>query len=153
MVGDENTVAPTRRVDAACCIGHCGPDQLRPAAQDPKHSGGCQEADANDDPEQSDGRVETLYLLFFLLRDGDALAERIKAAIPLSAEQKNALFRKFSIVIRATVKGDLVVALLQGVLGGAIFSFSGITTPPLWAVLMAIFLCYPWSAQASFGSR
>ena len=84
-----------------------------------------------------------LYLLFFLLRDGDALSERIKAAIPLSAEQKNALFRKFSIVIRATVKGDLVVALLQGVLGGVIFWFLGITTPLLWAVLMAFLSLLP----------
>jgi predicted PurR-regulated permease PerM len=84
-----------------------------------------------------------LYLLFFLLRDGDALSEHIKAAIPLSAEQKNALFRKFTIVIRASVKGDMLVALLQGVLGGLIFWFLGITTPLLWAVLMAFLSLLP----------
>jgi predicted PurR-regulated permease PerM len=84
-----------------------------------------------------------LYLLFFLLRDGDALSERIKGVIPLSAEQKNALFRKFTIVIRASVKGDMLVALLQGVLGGLIFWFLGITTPLLWAVLMAFLSLLP----------
>ena len=84
-----------------------------------------------------------LYLLFFLLRDGDALSAHIKRAIPLSVEQKNALFRKFTIVIRASVKGDMLVALLQGLLGGLIFSFLGITTPLLWAVLMAFLSLLP----------
>jgi predicted PurR-regulated permease PerM len=84
-----------------------------------------------------------LYLLFFLLRDGDALSERIKAAIPLSTAQKNALFRKFAIVIRASVKGDMFVALLQGVLGGLIFWFLGVTSPLLWAVLMAFLSLLP----------
>ena len=84
-----------------------------------------------------------LYLLFFLLRDGDALSAHIKHAIPLSVEQKNALFRKFTIVIRASVKGDMLVALLQGLLGGLIFSFLGITTPLLWAVLMAFLSLLP----------
>jgi predicted PurR-regulated permease PerM len=84
-----------------------------------------------------------LYLLFFLLRDGDALSERIKSAVPLSAEQKNALFRKFTIVIRASVKGDMLVALLQGMLGGLIFWLLGVTTPLLWAVLMAFLSLLP----------
>ena len=62
-----------------------------------------------------------LYLLFFLLRDEAELFTRIKGAIPLRAEQQQGLWLKFTIVIRATVKGDLLVALLQGTLGGLIF--------------------------------
>jgi len=77
-----------------------------------------------------------LYLLFFLLRDGDALARRINDALPLHAEEKRALFRKFVIVIRATVKGSVVVAVVQGALGGLIFWILGIHAPILWAVLM-----------------
>ena len=84
-----------------------------------------------------------LYLLFFLLRDEDALAHRIKDAIPLRDAQKGALFRKFAIVIRATVKGDLLVALLQGALGGLIFWLLGISAPLLWAVSMAILSLVP----------
>jgi predicted PurR-regulated permease PerM len=62
-----------------------------------------------------------LYLLFFLLRDGLALTRRMKVAIPLRSEQQDALFAKFTVVVRATVKGDILVALLQGVAGGAAF--------------------------------
>ena len=59
-----------------------------------------------------------LYLLFFLLRDGRALAARIREAIPLDAEHKDQLAQKFTTVIRATVKGNIVVAASQGALGG-----------------------------------
>jgi predicted PurR-regulated permease PerM len=54
-----------------------------------------------------------LYLLFFFLRDGRELSQRLKEAIPLRAEQKRALFSKFAIVIRAMFKGTILVALLQ----------------------------------------
>jgi predicted PurR-regulated permease PerM len=73
-----------------------------------------------------------LYLLFFLLRDGDKLFRIIKDAVPLRAEQQRALFSKFATVIRATVKGTIVVAVLQGALGGLIFWFLGIRAALLW---------------------
>lgn len=84
-----------------------------------------------------------LYLLFFLLRDGDELFRIIKDAIPLPAEQQRAVFNKFATVIRATVKGTIVVAVLQGALGGLVFWFLGVRAPLLWAVLMAFLSLLP----------
>jgi predicted PurR-regulated permease PerM len=84
-----------------------------------------------------------LYLLFFLLRDGDTLSARIKAAIPLHPEQRRALFDTFTTVIRATVKGNLVVALTQGALGGLIFWFLGVYASLFWGVLMAFLSLLP----------
>jgi len=84
-----------------------------------------------------------LYLLFFLLRDGKELLRSIRDAIPLRADQKRALFEKFTIVIRATVKGNIVVAIAQGALGGLIFWILGIHAPLLWAVLMAFLSLVP----------
>lgn len=84
-----------------------------------------------------------LYLLFFLLRDGDSLAAKIKQAIPLSMEHKRHLFSKFTTVIRATVKGNVVVAAIQGALGGVMFSFLGIQGALLWGLLMAFLSLIP----------
>ncbi|MES2197194.1 MAG: AI-2E family transporter [Pseudomonadota bacterium] len=84
-----------------------------------------------------------LYLLFFLLRDGKALAERIKQAVPLRAGQKTALFDRFADVMRATVKGGILVAIAQGALGGLAFWFLGIHPALLWAVLMAFLSLLP----------
>ena len=84
-----------------------------------------------------------VYLLFFLLRDGLALTRRMKEAIPLRPEQQDALFAKFTVVGRATVKGDILVALLQGVAGGAAFWLLGVRASLLWAVLMAFLSLLP----------
>jgi predicted PurR-regulated permease PerM len=84
-----------------------------------------------------------LYLLFFLLRDGAALATRIQAAVPLSRKSKQRLFRNFTTVIRATVKGNVLVAIVQGALGGLIFWFLDIHAPLLWAVVMAFLSLLP----------
>ncbi len=84
-----------------------------------------------------------LYLLFFLLRDGDEIYGRIRDAVPLRLEHKWALFNKFAVVIRATVKGNLLVAILQGGLGGLIFWILGIQAPILWASLMIVLSLLP----------
>ena len=84
-----------------------------------------------------------LYLAFFLLRDGDALALMLRQAIPLAPAHKQELLAKFATVIRATVKGNLVVAALQGALGGVAFWYLGISGALLWAVLMAFLSLLP----------
>jgi predicted PurR-regulated permease PerM len=84
-----------------------------------------------------------LYLLFFLLRDGVELSKRLKNALPLRSEQKRALFSRFAIVIRAMFKGSLLVAALQGALGGLIFWILGIPAPVLWGVVMAFVSLLP----------
>lgn len=84
-----------------------------------------------------------LYLLFFLLRDGDGLAAKIKQAMPLTMEHKRHLSSKFTTVIRATVKGNVVVAAIQGTLGGLIFYFLGIQGALLWGFMMAFLSLIP----------
>jgi len=84
-----------------------------------------------------------LYLLFFLLRDGDSLSRKIRAAVPLGPKYKQRLFQNFTTVIRATVKGNILVAIAQGALGGLIFWFLDVRAPVLWGVLMAFLSLLP----------
>lgn len=84
-----------------------------------------------------------LYLTFFLLRDGHRLAARIERAIPLTPEQRADLIDKFVSVIRATIKGSLIVAILQGSIGGLIFWMLGIPSALLWGVAMGVFSLFP----------
>ncbi|WLH33764.1 AI-2E family transporter [Pseudomonas sp. FP2196] len=84
-----------------------------------------------------------LYLLFFLLRDGPELARKVRTALPLEENHKRRLQLKFNRVVRATVKGNVLVAITQGALGGAIFWFLDIPSALLWAVLMAFLSLLP----------
>jgi predicted PurR-regulated permease PerM len=84
-----------------------------------------------------------LYVAFFMLRDGDRLVKLLVSALPLGDERENLLFTKFAEVARATVKGNLVVAAVQGTLGGLIFWILGIPGAFLWGVVMTLLSLIP----------
>ena len=85
----------------------------------------------------------TLYLAFFLVRDGESLVRTIAAGLPLAAAHQRALGSKFATVVRATVKGSLLVAVAQGALGGLAFWVLGVQGALLWAVLMCFLSLVP----------
>lgn len=87
--------------------------------------------------------VLMLYLLFFIIRDGDRLLELIIIVLPLGDERERALLQKFAEVSRAAIKGNLVIALVQGALGGIIFAILGIDAAVFWGVVMAILSLVP----------
>jgi predicted PurR-regulated permease PerM len=84
-----------------------------------------------------------LYLTYFLLRDGRELSRRIGESVPMHPHQRRDLFDKFTTVIRATIKGSIVVAIVQGLLGGLIFWFLGIHAALLWGVVMGFLSLVP----------
>jgi predicted PurR-regulated permease PerM len=98
-----------------------------------------------------------LYLVFFLLRDGGEIGRRIRRALPLDEGPKQHLIAKFTTVVRATVKGNIAVAAVQGFLGGMIFMFLGIQGSLLWGVLMGFLSLLPaigaalvWAPAAAY---
>ncbi|MFI2812056.1 MULTISPECIES: AI-2E family transporter [Microbulbifer] len=84
-----------------------------------------------------------LYLTFFLIRDGESLVGLLIRALPLGDEREHLLLAKFAEVTRATVKGNLVVAVTQGTLGGLIFWALGLPAPLLWGVVMTLLSLLP----------
>ena len=84
-----------------------------------------------------------LYIAFFMLREGPVMADLLARALPLGEQRERLLFSKFIEVTRATIKGSLVVAIVQGTLGGIIFGILGISGPLLWGVVMCILSLVP----------
>jgi predicted PurR-regulated permease PerM len=89
------------------------------------------------------GAFVMLYLLFYMLRDGGTLLAYAQRAVPLPPEQQQVLADTFTATVRGVLKGDLVVAVVQGILGGLIFWVLGIGTPVLWGALMAVLSLLP----------
>jgi len=84
-----------------------------------------------------------LYLLYFLVRDGSSLSKMMREAVPLAKPHTHYLLNKFTTVIRATVKGNVAVAIAQGAIGGIAFWLLGVQGALLWAVLMAFLSLLP----------
>jgi predicted PurR-regulated permease PerM len=84
-----------------------------------------------------------IYMLFFLFRDGDRLTQSISRAIPLHPQHTRRLLTQFATVVRATVKGNIVVALVQGALGALAFWVLGMPGAILWGAVMALLSLLP----------
>ena len=84
-----------------------------------------------------------IYLVFFFLRDGAVLLDRLVRVLPLGNQRERRLFRKFAEVSRATLKGTIVVSIVQGGLGGLSLALVGIDGAVFWGVVMTILAILP----------
>lgn len=84
-----------------------------------------------------------LYVTFFMLRDGSTIIKLLVRALPIGDEREYLLFGKFAEVTRATIKGNLVVAIVQGCLGGVIFWVLGIPSALFWGAVMTLLSLIP----------
>ncbi len=83
------------------------------------------------------------YILFFLLRDGHQLIRKLISLIPIGDRIEIELFERFTSVARATIKGGLIVAVIQGSIGGLLFWSVGIPAAFLWGLLMIVLSLLP----------
>ena len=84
-----------------------------------------------------------LYIAYFLLRDGRQIGEAVMEGLPLQKDVAERLADKFLNIVRATIKGSVVVGLVQGMLGALTFWIVGLPSALLFGLLMAIFSLLP----------
>jgi predicted PurR-regulated permease PerM len=84
-----------------------------------------------------------LYLLFFFLRDGRYISNRIIQVLPFGNRWERLLIARFTGVARATLRGTLVVAVVQGSIGALIFGLLGIEGAIFWGVIMTVLSILP----------
>ncbi|MGH9764546.1 MAG: AI-2E family transporter, partial [Blastocatellia bacterium] len=92
--------------------------------------------------------VVTLFILFFIFRDGVSLKDRLGAVLPLTHEQVDRLFRTISDTIVAEMYGVLAVAVAQGILMGLGFWALGLPSPALWGTVTSIVSLVPVGGTA-----
>lgn len=83
-----------------------------------------------------------LLFYFYLVRDGFRLKERLKELSPLANDKEDQVIARIGRAITATVRGSLVLALLQGLIAGAGYVIFGLPNPALWGsvVVLAAFV-------------
>ena len=84
-----------------------------------------------------------LYVMFFLLRDGERIGRTVLCAVPVERAIADRLAERFLGIVRATIKGTGVVALVQGALGTIAMMIAGVPSALLFGVIMAIFALVP----------
>ena len=89
-----------------------------------------------------------LFLLFFLLRDGESITRTAATLVPMDSARKNVLTQRMKDVTRAVVLGTMVTALVQGLLLGIGFAIAGLPAPVVFGVIGAILSVVPFGGTA-----
>jgi predicted PurR-regulated permease PerM len=84
-----------------------------------------------------------VFGLFFMFRDGHAVVRGIKHLFPFDRSIQEEMLAESKELIFASVAVGLLVAGIQGVLGGTAFAIAGIRTPIFWGVVIAFFSLVP----------
>jgi predicted PurR-regulated permease PerM len=84
-----------------------------------------------------------LYVVFFLLRDGERIGRIVLKTVPIERSIADRLADRFLRIVRATIKGTGVVGLVQGTAGGIMLAVVGVPSPFLLGVLMVILAIIP----------
>lgn len=84
-----------------------------------------------------------LYAMFFFLTKGKMLLERMLFYLPLASADEDQMVKRFVSVTRATIKGTVIIGVVQGTLGGLGFWVAGIKGVAVWGTAMAILSAIP----------
>jgi predicted PurR-regulated permease PerM len=87
--------------------------------------------------------VITLFILFFVFRDGATTTTRVASLLPLARDRSEHLFAEIRKSVFANLYGILAVAFAQGLLTGAAFAILGIPSPVLFGIVAAVFSLVP----------
>ena len=84
-----------------------------------------------------------IYSMFFFLKDGGSILQQIFYYMPLRDEDEDRMLERFVSVTRATIKGTLLIGLIQGTLGGLAFYVAGIDGAAFWGTVMVVLSVIP----------
>ncbi len=87
-----------------------------------------------------------LFALFFFFRDGDAIMSRLRRVLPFDPSFREGRIRETAELIKASISSGMIVALVQGAVGGLTFALLGLGAPVFWGVIMAFFSLLPLGA-------
>lgn len=85
----------------------------------------------------------TIFSLFFLLRDWRAITQEVRSLLPLSSSETDEFFGRIADTIRGTIKGSLVISIMQGLLGTLVFWWLDLPAPMLWGLVLAVLATIP----------
>lgn len=83
------------------------------------------------------------FSLYYFLVESKSIIKKIMYLSPLRDEYEELLTNKFHSMVKATLKGTIIVGFIQGMLGGLMFAIAGVPSFVLWAVVMIVLSMIP----------
>jgi predicted PurR-regulated permease PerM len=90
----------------------------------------------------------TAFTLYYLFRDSEKIARRLPDLLPLPRPDAVRIIARTREMITASVYGVVVIAIVQGTLGGVMFAILGLPSPIVWGVVMVVLSTVPMAGSA-----
>lgn len=84
-----------------------------------------------------------LFAMYYLYRDGERLVQRLRYLSPLDAHYEDVIADRLAAISRGTLRGALIIGLVQGGLGALTLWIAGVPAPLLWGVVMVVLAVIP----------
>jgi predicted PurR-regulated permease PerM len=84
-----------------------------------------------------------IFAMFYFFRDAGQIIRGVRSILPFDAEHRETMINQARDLISASVTTSLIIAVIQGALGGLGFAIVGLPTPIFWGVAMAFFSLVP----------
>jgi len=88
------------------------------------------------------------FMMFYLFKDGKKIVNKIKYCLPVKKDYQNKIYKKFNEMTYAVVYGNIITAMIQGLVGAIGFFIFGIHSALFWGLLMAFFALMPYIGTA-----
>lgn len=89
------------------------------------------------------GTFFVMFTMYYLFKDGERAVRVLREMLPLEEPRSERLIRRTGDIISASVYGIVVIAIVQGALGGLMFWFLGLPSPLVWGVVMTVLSAIP----------
>jgi len=87
--------------------------------------------------------IVILFSTSYFLHKGSGIVERTLKLIPIKKSQKSRITKRIDDVMKGVIFGNIIIAVIEGVIGGLIFLFLGINMPFIWGLLIMFFALIP----------
>lgn len=94
------------------------------------------------------GLFVAFFVCFYATLEGKKWVERAKGLLPIKKKYQKEIFVKIDHITHAVIYSSVLVALIQGALGGIGFYIFGVNSPILFGILMSVLALIPFLGTA-----
>lgn len=89
------------------------------------------------------GLLIMMFVLFYLIKDGDRLYLWLREVTPVNDERQESLYSKAGIMTTSILKGHVLVAVIEGLIGGLGLLIAGVPNTAFWTFVMILMSFIP----------
>ncbi len=95
-------------------------------------------------PQKAINLFVIFFIMYYLFKEGENIIIKLKENLPIKRDHSEAIIKKFSDVMYATIYGIIVTSIIQGILGTIGLFIFNVNSPIFFGLIMTIAAMFPY---------